>query len=406
MNKIFSTLFSAARAKLTALWTKIRLWTSPTFWKTKGITKLRGFFSKLFDIKPRNKKDYYPVFRWLVSKRLAFAGVIALAVLCLYFIFVMSPVTSLFSDAKASIRTYKYNSIPLKYYSGTVQILAADGYSAFVGNVDSGACTGTGKLYNSDGSLVYEGEFQNNMYNGTGKQYYPDGTVQYDGEFTDNLFNGQGSSFRQNGSLAYVGSHAGGLRAGAGELYNSGSNLIFSGNFRMDHLLYEEFVGKTAPEAAALYTGASAVYSSEDEYCVEMKEINAVYAAESGANSLDEAWTVSGIYVLSSSFPVAADVLTNVDELTAYFGQPNYFGSTWVILPEAVAINLLASSGESAFGAVDMEMTYSFDSVYDVSEYDQNYEIYIYSYEMDGLIYTFYCSDSTSGFLMYSIEAA
>lgn len=404
MNKLFSTLFSAARAKLTALWTKIKLWTSITFWKTKGITTLRKFFSKLFDIKPRNKKDYYPVFRWLISKRLAFAGVIALAVICLYFIFVMSPVSALFTDAKASIRTYKYNSIPLKYYSGTVQILARDGHIAYVGSVDSGVCAGSGKLYNSDGGLVYDGEFQNSMYNGTGKLYYPEGTLKYEGSFTDNLFNGQGTYFRPNGIIQYKGSFTDGLRSGKGELYNSGGNLVFSGNFQADHLIYPEFVGKTAAEAAVMYTGDYAIYSTEDEYCVEMREINAIYKAESGANSLDEEWKISGIYVLSNTFSIASNVLTNIDALTAYFGEPNYFGYTWVTLPETVAVNLLASSGESAFGKVDMKMTSSFDNVYDVSQYDQNYEIYIYSYEMDGLIYTFYCKDGISDFLMYSVE--
>ena len=46
------------RAKITPIWAKIRMVTSPAWWKSKGIATLRQFFSKLFDVKPRHKKDY------------------------------------------------------------------------------------------------------------------------------------------------------------------------------------------------------------------------------------------------------------------------------------------------------------------------------------------------------------
>jgi hypothetical protein len=91
LRKLFNTLFSAARAKITPLWTKLRFFTSPSWWRTKGITKLRQAFTKLFDIRPKHRRDYYPIGRWLVSKRLAFALVVALAVLGLFYIFIMSP---------------------------------------------------------------------------------------------------------------------------------------------------------------------------------------------------------------------------------------------------------------------------------------------------------------------------
>ena len=51
MNKLFSTLFSSLRAKFTALWTRLRLWMTPTFWQTQIFTRLRRGFSKLFDVR-------------------------------------------------------------------------------------------------------------------------------------------------------------------------------------------------------------------------------------------------------------------------------------------------------------------------------------------------------------------
>ena len=51
-----------------------------------------------------------------------------------------------------------------------------------------------------------------------------------------------------------------------------------------------------------------------------------------------------------------------------------------------------------------MEMTAGFDDVYSVTSYDKNYELYIYVYQADGLLYTFYCDSSTSDFSFYSVS--
>ena len=58
MNRIFNTLFSTIQAKVIGLWTKIRLWTSRSYWETKGITSLRQFFNNLLNIRPKEKTDY------------------------------------------------------------------------------------------------------------------------------------------------------------------------------------------------------------------------------------------------------------------------------------------------------------------------------------------------------------
>ena len=79
MFRLFNTLLGVVKAKMMALWTKIRLWTSRSYWETKGVNTFRQFFSRLLNVKPRSQSDYYPVLRWLVSKRLAFALVVVLA---------------------------------------------------------------------------------------------------------------------------------------------------------------------------------------------------------------------------------------------------------------------------------------------------------------------------------------
>ena len=406
MNKLFSTLFSSIRAKFTSLWTKVRMWTSPIYWQSQVFTRIRLFFSRLFDVRPRHKKDYYAVFNWLVSKRLAFALVVILGILCAVYLYTALP-KGFFTGTGSTVRTYRYNAIPLKFYSGSVRILAADGHLAYEGQVSDAHCVGQGTLYNKEGGKVYEGAFADDMYNGEGTLYYPEGTVQYQGNFLNNLFQGQGSYYRPNGSVEYVGEHESGHRNGEGTLYNAAANPIFTGTFQMDEIVYSQFLDKSTSAVSQMYTGKTQVYSSSSEYAVSMDEINAVYAVNDGSNSLDGEWTVSSIYVLSDSLSVEGETLTTINQLSARFGQPDYYGVSWVNLPEAVAVNLLAQSDDMLLGEVSLTTTSEFDEVYTVSSYDQDFQVYIYTYLQDGLLYTFYTTGSGSeNFVMYSIETA
>ena len=404
MNRILQTLYASIQAKVMGLWTKIRLWTSRAYWESKGITTLRQFFSKLLSIKPRDKTDYYSVSRWLVSKRLAFALVVLVGLASVLYILVFSPVNSLFQSDGTTLPTYWYNSIPLKFAGGKVQILAADGHLAYVGDVADGEAAGAGSLYRADGSLVYEGAFAESRYNGTGSLYFPDGVLQYQGEFADNLYQGQGKLYRQTGVLEYEGEFLKGMKSGAGVLYNSGGTPIFTGNFLADRLLYAEFVGKTTAEASQMYTGSISVYSSSNEYCASMDEIHAVYTTADASDTLSEEWTISQVLVEDSVFPTAEGEISTINELPAYFGEPSYFGYTWPTLTEAVAIRRLSEAGKGRFADIEMETTSSLRDVVTVNSYDLDYELYIYTYEMDGLTYTFYCDSSTSSFSMYAIE--
>lgn len=178
MKNLLNMLFSSARAKIMPLWIKLRMWTTPAFLRSKVLVKIREFFTRLVDVRPRDKWDYYPVFRWLVSKRLAFALVVALGVASLLYLSAMFPNDLL---QGGGIPTYGYRSIPLKFYTGTVNILAKGGYVAYTGQVDGGVASGKGTLYAADGSTVYDGEFANSMYNGEGTLYYPNGSPQYAG---------------------------------------------------------------------------------------------------------------------------------------------------------------------------------------------------------------------------------
>lgn len=405
MKNLLSMLIAAVRAKILPLWIRVRMWTTPTFLRTRGLQKVRDFLIKLLDVRPKHKRDYYGVFGWLVSKRLAFALVVALGLGAALYITSVLPESG--SGGAGGVPTYQYRSIPLKFHSGAVRIKARGGYIAYEGQVDKGAASGDGILYNAQGSVVYEGQFADNRYNGNGTLYYPGGTPQYEGTFTDNVFNGTGSYYRENGSLEYSGDYVLGDRTGVGTLYNSVSDPVFQGNFLKNEIVYADFLARPTTEVSSLYSGQVAIYQSSTEYCVDMPEIDALYSVRDGSNSLENEWTVDRIYVLRSTLALEGETCSTVAQLQEKLGKPLYFGTAWVNLPETVAWNRLAKEQPDRVTAVDMEASETLDNVFSVSSYNRDYELYLYTFEKEGLLYTFYFTGAgETEFLMYSMEKA
>ena len=405
MNKtLFGALISSLQRLFMSVLTKLKILFNPTFWTTTVIAGLNRFFTKIFSVKPRDKKDYYPFFKWYVSKKLAWAIVIILGVLSIWYITAMSPLASAGKGGAGSgdkIPTYKYNSLPLKFKTGEVRILARDKHVAYVGFVKGGRANGKGRLYTPNDELLYSGDFENSMYEGQGELFYPDGTVKYTGSFSKNLYNGEGTSFRQGGTLEYKGEYSEGLRSGNGELHNAGGNRVFAGKFRMDNIVYPEFVGKAATQAADMYMGRLSTYRSADEACAAMREINAVYELASGENSLDQEWRIRAVYVLNGYIDWNGRRIETIQDLRANIEGLEYAGVTWASLAESVSINL---SGQEEIALVDIKGAETFEDVYDVQGYEGR-EVYIYTFRNDGLLYTFFCdTHSSQRFVMYSIE--
>ncbi len=406
MNRLFNTLFTTLRARMTRIWTKIRFLTNPTYWHAQIFSRIRRSLYRLFDVKPRHKRDYYSMARWLVSRRLAFAIVVALAILCAWYITTVYPNLTEGSGG-VPVRTFKYDSVVLKFYEGKVRILAEEEYVAYEGWVGEGESVGSGKLFDIDGNLVYEGNFTDSMFNGTGTSFYPTGITQYEGNFVDNLYQGTGAYYHPTGSLSYEGAYVGGLRHGIGTLYNAAGAEIFTGNFQKDALVYSEFLAKAAADVAGMYTGESMLYVADGETCVAMEEISAVYTLGDGVESLDQEWTLDGIYVMESSLEVQGQQLSSVSEVTSALGEPSYYGTAYVTLAEAVSLNLLAEDGVQNMPSVEMSYTQDFVDLATVSDYEDSVKVYIYSYESDGLVYTLYTSEAgVESFSMYAITLA
>ena len=401
-TNLFQVLLSTIKSKIVPLVSKLKMWTSWSFIRSRVIAKIRDFFSSLLNFKPRDKKDYFAVFGWLISRRLAFALVVIVGVLSIYYL--AGTRMTMMSAGDGGIRTYNYNALMLRFTNGKVRIKGKSGYLAYEGDVEGGSVTGRGTLYNPEGVAVYQGEFEKNKYQGVGTSYYPDGTMQYSGSFDNNLYQGTGKLYRENGSLCYEGEFAQGQREGNGKLYDSGNNLIYIGSFSQDQLLYSEFLGKTASEVAKCYSGSRQLYENDSEFAVILEDIDAIYMGKGDSQALDDEIRVDKIVVLKDTFQTGRDTVSSIDGLRTYFGAEIYEGNSEVTMGEAVAINYLDSVGRGQGQRVDMEVSSDYSDYALVEEYDETFPIFMHSFYKDGLIYTFMGKDKNSTFSFYSIE--
>ena len=252
MNQFFNMIVNTIKYRFAAISARLRYWTNANYIKTRVINRFQQWLAGLFNVKPRNKKDYYTFLGIMVSRRLAHVVILCVGLICLGYLWLVKPFQSLGSDG--SIKTYKYNSWPLKFMDADVNITAKRGYIAYTGHVKGGYAQGQGELFDPDGGLVYSGEFSKNMYNGTGKQYYPNGQLQYEGDFVDNLYHGKGKLYRPGGALYYSGEFQenyqdGGARKPQSEskpAHPQGLPLrrgVYNREFEPDVLLFRFFIG-------------------------------------------------------------------------------------------------------------------------------------------------------------------
>lgn len=403
MKGMLQSLKAAVRSVVRRMRSRVKRLFKPTQQKAKAASAVRNAAKSLLDVKPKNGKDYVSFFAWLVSKPLARLAVLIVGIFSLYYLIFINP-PSVFAG-KGGIRTYSYNSIPLKFAKGNVRIKARSGYAAYEGNVEKGFVTGKGTLYGKSGGIVYTGDFKKNQYNGEGKLYYPGGQMKYEGNFENNDYSGEGTLYRENGSKEYTGGFSKGMKNGEGKLFDSGDNEIFTGNFSQDELLYSDLLGKTTEEINQVYTGERKLYTDGgDGFAAALEDIDAVYSGAQDGAALDDSMKVEGIYILKDQIYLKDRLCKSVPDLKKTIGEPEYEGNSSVTLPEAVAISYLNEKKNSLFGPVNMDSAKEFSDVITVNDFDPDYLVYLYSYTIDGIRYTFFCSEKDGEFAMYQIE--
>lgn len=399
---IVEIMTTTIKSKLMPVLNKVKLLFNKSFLKNKVLVRIRNFFLRLFDVRPRDERDYYSFLGWFVSRRLAMAAVVLVSVLCVGFLWSSRP---RHAENDNPYKAYKYNSIPLKFTTGKVQILGKSGYTAYIGDVENGTVKGRGTLYGPEGNLVYDGEFDGNAYNGTGK-YYENACLKYEGEFKDNLYEGEGKLYRGSEALWYEGGFHLGRMSGKGTLYDAAQTPVYQGSFLEDRIVYRELIGKTSGEIAGIYTGAREIVTAEGLYEVYMKDIDAVYFGEDAGNTLEEEFTVGGVYVLQGQVSLNGRTAEDIVQVRECLGDPVYEGNTYLEPADEIALNKACNlAGENVlYGRAKYKERLLYDDVAEAGEFDEAYQAYIYIFESDGIIYTFFCRDKDEKFDFYRME--
>ncbi|MCR5409850.1 MAG: hypothetical protein K6E90_02600 [Lachnospiraceae bacterium] len=405
-DNLFSVLFSTIKSRFATIVSKLRLWLSWNFVRTRIIGGIRDFFFRLLDVKPKNKNDYYTIFGWMVSKRLAYAILIIVGVLSIWYI---GATTKIFSrlTANGGMRTYSYNSVLLRLAKDKVRIKAKSGYVAYEGEVSKGYCTGEGSLYSPANVLLYNGNFVKNRYEGDGTQYYDSGALHYTGTFHENLYEGTGTLYREDGTEEYEGGFFAGMKEGKGKLVDHGNNTIYEGSFASDEIVYSELLGKNADEIRGMYFGSQVLYEENpdlgNDAVIHLKDIGALYYSQSDGSAADDSAKATQVLVLKDTFKSGQTEASDIAGLKSMFGDPIYEGNSSVILPEAIAINILNSSQRTLNGRVDMDTTEVYSDDIIVNEIAADYPVYVYTFERGDLVYSFVCKERGAGFDFYEV---
>ena len=295
---------------------------------------------KLASLRPRDEDDYCHFLRWRISRPLVHR--IFLLLFGLSAVYLLLTLPAGLRGRMKGYPVYRYDSAGLRFYKGKAEIRARSGYTAYVGDVEKGIAKGAGSLYNREGRKVYQGEFDNNRYEGQGTQYWQNGSRQYEGAFEN------------------------GMRSGEGILYNERGSEVFAGRFQSDAPLYEELVGK----------------------------------------KLNGDWVSTGVYVLRSDLPSGEEKLEAPEQLEEHFDNLCYEGSTYLAAGEAASIFCLRqSTGEEIFQDMqEAELVERLEDVFEITDYEEDYEIYIRTYEKSGMQYTFFYEEPEGRFYFYYIS--
>lgn len=155
-----------------------------------------------------------------------------------------------------------------------------------------------------------------------------------------------------------------------------------------------------------MYMGTREIITADDVYAVYMKEIDAIYFGDDASNTLEEEFTVKGIYVLQPQVYLGGNMMEDIPQIREILGEPVYEGNTYLEPEDEIALNKACDLiGENVlYGRSGYKETPVYDDVTAVSEFDRDYQAYIYVYEDEGIVYTFFCKDKDAGFDFYRME--
>ena len=108
--------------------------------------------------------------------------------------------------------------------------------------------------------------------------------------------------------------------------------------------------------------------------------------------------------MLDNTFHYGLNDAKTISEVEDIIGEQSFEGNAYINLPEAISINILNSNGNTVFGGkVDIEADTQYKDYIQVKGFTDRL-VYLYGYEVDGLLYTFVCEKAGSDFEYYFIQ--
>ncbi|MBQ1844182.1 MAG: hypothetical protein II133_06240, partial [Lachnospiraceae bacterium] len=236
--------------------------------------------------------------------------------------------------------------------------------------------------------------------------YYPGEIVHYTGDFHENVFEGVGKLYRESSTMEYQGDFVAGRKDGEGTLYDTAGNKVFEGTFAADDIAYSQLVGKSTADMAAQYVGKRKVFNSSENIGVYLSDIDVVYSIPAENKEIGDESTIYDIYVLKDHINFGGNICTSIEQVRDVMGQPTYQGDSYATYPEVIAIYEMSKLKSVYTGAPQIDLSQDLDDLATVKSYTLRYPVYIYTFERDGLLYSFLCKDqSGSSFDMYFITS-
>lgn len=342
-------------------------------------------------LRPKSEDEYVKIWIWKISRRLSMVLAIIAAIASTVYVAVLRASLDQNDDWR---RTYEYDSFFLKLVSGHVRIKAEAGYIAYEGDVDKGSVSGTGILYGRNGNIIYSGEFMDNEYSGNGTLYDENEVILYEGEFKHNVYEGEGSEYGIGGTIKYQGTFHNGKWNGKGILSDDSGNRVYEGNFLNGAICYSDFLGRTTEDAAKMYTGKRDIYYDASHFVVDMKDIGAMYSGDMSENGLEDKVNIYKVFVKGESCTIGGRTAENIEQVKEMAGDSLYEGNVYISAEEAVALSSLSG----------LQVNAVFDDAMEITGYDKDKLMYIYTFKLENLQYTFYSEIANGRFIMYSVE--
>ena len=180
---------------------------------------------------------------------------------------------------------------------------------------------------------------------------------------------------------------------------------ILKAFFSQDEVLYSALLGKTSSDMAQAYTGKRKLYVDNVERVRVCEDIDVMTEEILSEDSIDSEATVQAVYVLNNSIRIGGKRYQAFEDLGEAFGEPTYTGESFATLPELLVINRLndASDVDVLSGPADITETDLFKEYTQIEGHQEDYEVWLHSYEKDGLVYNFVSSKSDEEFIFYYI---